>query len=40
MIAGTLGRFEIWNRQRWDDHYQTLRGGFDEFARKVSDLGL
>lgn len=40
MIAGTLGRFEIWNRERWDDHYQTLRGGFDEFARKVSELGL
>ena len=40
MIAGTLGRFEIWNRARWDDNYQTLRGGFDEFARKVSELGL
>ena len=40
MIAGTLGRFEILNRARWDDNYQTLRGGFDEFARKVSELGL
>jgi MraZ protein len=40
MIVGVLSRFEIWNRERWDAHYQTLRGGFDDFAAKVSELGL
>lgn len=39
-IAGALGRFEIWSRERWMGHYQTLRGGFDAFASKVSELGL
>jgi MraZ protein len=40
MIAGALARFEIWSRERWDDHYQALRGGFDDMARKLSDLGV
>jgi MraZ protein len=37
MITGVLEHFEIWNRARWDDHYQTLRGGFDEMTRKLSE---
>ncbi len=40
MIVGALSKFEIWSRERWNDHYQGLRGGFDEMARKLSELGL
>jgi MraZ protein len=39
MITGALEWFEIWNRARWDDHYQSLRGGFDEMTRKLSERG-
>jgi MraZ protein len=37
MITGGLEWFEIWNRARWYDHYQTLRGGFNEMTRKLSE---
>ncbi len=40
VIAGTLTKFEIWSQERWADHYQGLRGSFDEMARKVSEFGL
>lgn len=40
MIVGVLNKFEIWNRERWNDHYQRARGGFDENARKLSEFGL
>jgi len=37
MIAGALEWFEIWSRERWVDHRQALRGGFDEMTRKLSE---
>ena len=37
MITGALEWFEIWSRERWTDHRQTLRGGFDEMTRKLSE---
>lgn len=40
MIVGALTKFEIWSRDRWNDHYQGLRGSFDENARKLGELGL
>jgi MraZ protein len=40
MITGALEWFEIWSRARWDDHYQTLRGGFDEMTRKLSERAV
>jgi MraZ protein len=40
MIVGALTKFEIWNRERWNDHYQRARVSFDESARKLSDFGL
>jgi transcriptional regulator MraZ len=39
MITGALEWFEIWSRERWTDHRQTLRGGFDEMTRKLSEHG-
>jgi len=36
MITGALEWFEIWSRERWADHRQTLRVGFDEMTRKLS----
>lgn len=39
MITGALDWFEIWSRERWDDHRQTLRVGFDEMTRKLSEQG-
>ena len=40
VLQGALAKFEIWNRQRWADHYQRMRGSFDESARKASEFGL
>ena len=40
MIAGALDHFEIWSRDRWTEHRQTLRVGFDEMTRKLSDRVL
>jgi len=37
MITGALEWFEIWSRERWTDHRQTLRGGFDDMTRKLSE---
>jgi MraZ protein len=37
VITGALEWFEIWSRERWTDHHQTLRGGFDEMTRKLSE---
>ena len=39
MITGALEWFEIWSRERWADHRQTLRVGFDEMTRKLSEQG-
>jgi MraZ protein len=39
VIAGALEWFEIWSRERWADHRQTLRGGFDDMTRKLSEHG-
>ena len=40
MITGALDWFEIWSRDRWADHRQTLRVGFDEMTRKLSEHGI
>ncbi len=40
MIVGALRKLEIWNRDRWNELYQDLRGHFDEAATKLSELGL
>ena len=37
VIAGALESFEIWSRERWIDHRQSLRGGYDEMTRKLSE---
>jgi MraZ protein len=37
MIAGALDHFEIWSRDRWAEHRQTLRVGFDDMTRKLSE---
>jgi transcriptional regulator MraZ len=39
VIAGALEGFEIWSRDRWIEHRQTLRVGFDEMTRKLSEQG-
>lgn len=40
VITGALEWFEIWSRERWTDHRQTLRGGFDDMTRKLSEHGI
>jgi MraZ protein len=41
MIAGALDLFEIWSRDRWTDHRQTLLGSsFDEMTRKLAEQNL
>jgi MraZ protein len=39
VITGALEHFEIWSRDRWTDHRQTLRGDFDDMTRKLSEHG-
>jgi MraZ protein len=39
VITGALEWFELWSRERWTDHRQTLRVGFDEMTRKLSEHG-
>jgi MraZ protein len=39
VITGALEWFEIWSRDRWTDHRQSLRVGFDEMTRKLSEHG-
>lgn len=40
MITGALDWFEIWSRDRWADHRQTLRVGFDDMTRKLSERAV
>lgn len=40
IVVGALVRFEIWNRDRWAVHLETLRGGFDDMTRTLGKLGL
>jgi MraZ protein len=40
VIVGQLGRFEIWSRDRWRDHAQSLPGQFDAVASKLAEHGL
>jgi transcriptional regulator MraZ len=40
VIAGALMKFEIWNRERWNDQYQRARLSFDQNASKLAELGL
>jgi MraZ protein len=37
VIAGALEFFEIWSRERWIDHRQSLRGSYDDMTRKLSE---
>jgi len=37
VITGALEYFEIWSRERWIDHRQSLRGGYEEMTRKLSE---
>jgi len=39
VIAGALEGFEIWSRDRWAENRQTLRVGFDDMTRKLSEQG-
>ncbi len=40
VITGALDHFEIWSRDRWSEHRQTLRVGFDDMTRKLSERVL
>lgn len=40
VIVGVLKHFEIWSRERWNDHYQQLRANFDQSASKLGEMGL
>lgn len=37
VIAGALELFEIWSRDRWMDHRQSLRGNYDDMTRKLAE---
>lgn len=37
VVAGALELFEIWSRDRWMDHRQSLRGNYDDMTRKLAE---
>jgi MraZ protein len=40
VIAGMLKKFEIWDREKWEDEMKRLTEKFEEISEVVSELGL
>ncbi|UCF82030.1 MAG: division/cell wall cluster transcriptional repressor MraZ, partial [Desulfobacteraceae bacterium] len=40
VLVGELKRFEIWEKDRWDEEFQRVREGFPEISESLSELGI
>jgi len=38
VLVGELRRFEIWDKQRWDEEFRRAREGFPEVSQSLSEL--
>ena len=40
VLVGQLSRFEIWDKQKWEEEFQRARERFSEASQSLSQLGL
>ncbi len=40
VIAGMLNKFEIWDKEKWDEEMKSLIENFEEISKVLSDLGI
>jgi MraZ protein len=40
VLVGQLSRFEIWDKQKWEEEFQRARDRFAEASQSLSQLGL
>ncbi len=40
VLVGSLTRFEIWARLRWEDEFERVKEAFPEASQSLSDLGI
>jgi MraZ protein len=40
MLVGELRRFEIWDKERWDEEFQRAKASFPEVSQSLSELGI
>jgi MraZ protein len=40
VLVGQLKRFEIWDREKWDEEFERVKASFPEASQELSDLGI
>ncbi len=40
VLVGELKRFEIWEKERWEEEFQRVRERFPEASQSLSELGI
>ena len=40
MLVGELKRFEIWDKDRWDEEFQRAKKAFPKVSQSLSELGI
>ena len=40
VLVGELKRFEIWDKERWEEEFERARRSFPEVSRALSELGI
>jgi MraZ protein len=40
VLVGELKRFEIWEKERWEEEFQRAKESFSEASQSLSELGI
>jgi len=40
VLVGELKKFEIWDKDRWEEEFQRSKAGFSEVGQSLSELGI
>ena len=40
VLVGELRRFEIWDRQKWEEEFQRAKKAFSEVSQSLAELGI
>jgi MraZ protein len=40
VLVGNLSRFEIWDKDRWEEEFQRAKEAFPDASQSLSDLGI
>lgn len=40
VLVGELKRFEIWDKDRWEDEFQRAKANFPEVSQSLSEMGV